>query len=58
MANQPDEGDNGERQPDSTRPGGGTDEEREHGRRIESHNRPITTPTDPEATKPGGAEVT
>ena len=57
MANQPDECENGEVQPDSSQPGGGTAEEREHGHRIQHHNRPITSPTDPEAVRPGDADV-
>lgn len=52
MPNQPDECENGEVQPDSSQPGGGTAEEREHGHRIQHHNRPIATPTDPEAVRP------
>ena len=40
--------DNGELQPEPGR----TAEEREHGRRIQTHNRPITAPIEDEATRP------
>lgn len=39
---------NGELQPEPGR----TAEEREHGRRIQTHNRPITAPIEDESTRP------
>jgi hypothetical protein len=49
-----DECDNGELQPDPEIPSGGTPAAREHGHRLEHHNRQITatTPTEPESTQP------
>jgi hypothetical protein len=47
-----DECENGELQPDPEAPSGGTPSAREHGQRLERHNRPITAATDQEATRP------
>ena len=52
MPNDPDEGDNGERQPDPGEPSGGTASDRATGEAIEEHSRPATSPTDQEATRP------
>jgi hypothetical protein len=52
MPSDPDEGDNGERQPDPAEPSGGTAADRAHGERIEEHSEPVTSPTEQEATRP------